>query len=100
MKSIYLIILFTVLVLTISPASAGSDTSTATRRPSSWSRFWHGVADDWKKIGKDAKENGVAAGRRAKKEVQQMPSAFRKGFEETRKDLKKTFDASKDDPAK
>ena len=95
MKTIPLILLLTLTVVAASPAAAGPDAAKPANQPSAWSHFYKGVAADWKKVGKDAKESGIAAGRAIKKEFQQMPSNFRKGFEETKKRFKKATDSPK-----
>ena len=95
MKATPLILLLTLAVLTASAAAAGSDAAKPATPPSAWSRFYKGVAADWKKIGKDAKKSGTAAGRTIKKEVQQMPANFRKGFKETKESFKKATGSSK-----
>lgn len=77
-----------VAILTASPSIAGSDADHTADNRSAWSRFWHGVADDWKKIGKDAKESGTEAGRTVKEEFKDVPDKFRKGFEEAKEDFK------------
>jgi hypothetical protein len=81
--------LLIVAILTASPSIAGSGSDQKADTPSAWSRFWQGVADDWKKIGKDAKESGTEAGWTVKEEVQNVPDNFRKGFEEAKEDFKK-----------
>jgi len=98
--TITLILLLTLAVAAVSPAVAGSDAPTPANQPSAWSRFWKGVAADWRNIGKDAKESGAAAGRAAKKEIKQLPANFRKGFEEVKEDFKKATGSSKDPQAK
>ena len=88
MKSILLgfILLFT--ILTASSSTATSDSENTANGQSAWSRFWHGVADDWKKIGNDAKESGTQAGRTVKDEIKEVPENFRKGFEEAKESIK------------
>ena len=96
MKSITLSILLIFSVLTVSPFAAGSNIENTTDQPSIWSRFWHGVRDDWKKIGKDAKASGTEAGRTVKEEFQEMPEGFRKGMNEAKEDFKKGIDSSRE----
>ena len=88
MKLITLNILLIFALLTASPSAAASGADNPESSQSAWSRFWHGVADDWKKIGQDTKESGAEAGRTVKDEVQKMPENFRKGFEEAKADFK------------
>ena len=48
-------------------------------QPSAWTRFWQGVGNDWRQIGKDIKESGVKVGKGAKSAFQQMPQDFKEG---------------------
>ena len=88
MTSILLNFLLIFAIVTASPSAAASGADNTESSQSAWSRFWHGVADDWKKIGNDAKESGAETGRTVKDEVQKMPENFRKGFEEAKEDFK------------
>lgn len=88
MKSILLGFLLIFAILMSSPSAAASDSNKTADSQSSWSRFWHGVADDWKKIGNDTKESGTQAGRAVKEEIKDVPENFRKGFEEAKDDFK------------
>ena len=88
MKSITLSFLLIVAILTGLPSVAGSDDDHTATSQSAWSRFWHGVADDWKKIGKGAKESGTEAGRTVKDEFKEFPENFRKGVEAAKEDFK------------
>lgn len=88
MKLIALGTLFIFAILAASPSAAGSDTDNTADHPSVWSRFWQGIADDWRKIGKDTKESGTEAGRTVKEEFQNLPENFRKGIEEAKEDFK------------
>lgn len=95
MKPIQLILILSLVLATTSPALAGAAAAKPANQPSSWSRIRNGVAADWKKIGKDAKESGVAAGRKIKKEFKQLPADFRKGFEETKQSFKRATGSAK-----
>jgi hypothetical protein len=88
MKLITLSMLLIFAILTASPSAAGSGVDNTTNQPSAWSRFWQGVADDWNKIGKGAKESGIEAGRTVKEEIQELPDNFRKGYEAAKEDFK------------
>ena len=97
MKSITLSILLIFSVPTVSPSAAGSTIENTTDQPSAWSRFWQGVRDDWKKIGKDTKESGTEAGRTVKEEIQEMPESFRKGMNEAKKDFRELTGSGQSD---
>lgn len=88
MKSILLGSLLIFAILMASSSAATSDSENMANNQSAWSRFWHGVADDWKKIGNDAKESGTQAGRTVKDEIKDVPENFRKGFEEAKEGFK------------
>jgi hypothetical protein len=94
MKPIKLILLLSLALAAASPALAGAGAAKPANQPSAWSRIRKGVAADWKKIGKDAKESGVAAGRKIKKEFKQLPADFRKGVEETKQSFKRAIGSS------
>ncbi len=74
-------------VLTASPAAIGSADTIPADPPSGWNRFWQGVVEDWKKIGKNAKQSGTEAGRTVKEEFQELPGNLRKGFEKAKDDF-------------
>lgn len=88
MKSITLNILLIFAILAASPSAAESDADKTADHPSAWSRFWQGIADDWRKIGKNAKESGTEAGRTVKEEFQKIPENFSKGIDSAKKDFK------------
>ena len=73
MTSILLNFLLIFAIVTASPSAAASGADNTESSQSAWSRFWHGVADDWKKIGKDAKESRSEAGRTVKNEFKEFP---------------------------
>jgi hypothetical protein len=95
MKSVLLSMMIIAAVqaasLSLAQSEAPSDADQTIGQPSAWNQFWQGVADDWKKIGKEAKESGTLAGRTIKDEFKEFPKNFRKGVEDAKEDFKNSI---------
>jgi hypothetical protein len=81
MKAIKISLLVMTLAFSASngfPAEPSADASAS--QSSAWTRFWQGVGNDWRRIGRDMKDSGVKVGKGTASAFKKMPEDFKNGF--------------------
>ena len=88
MKALLVKYVLVFALLTVSPSFAGAGDNKASTQSSDANGTWNEFKADWRKIGNGFKASGVQMGRALKKEFQEMPGNFRKGYKAAKKDFK------------